>query len=173
MQERCTSSALAMDLSLSCTNPLRWSNAISHWLSPYPEWFLVIFVYTLRPGGLFKNAYGLVNSGALKFPFSLCYTSFNVWVRYFVWNFEANPWNPTGTQNILPIHSKIKILHNVENLRPHMRFWNAPLGCICNAVPLWHGQFPPKYSQRHAIARAWERVIRHVLWVQQVVYSLF
>ena len=29
-------------------------------------------------------------------------TSFNVWVRYFEWNFKGTLWN--STQNILPIH---------------------------------------------------------------------
>ena len=31
--------------------------------------------------------------------------SFNVWVRYFVWNFKGSLWN--STQNILPVHWKM------------------------------------------------------------------
>ena len=42
-------------------------------------------------------------------------TSFNVWVRYFVWNFKGTFWN--STQNILPIHWKIWFLYNIEILR--------------------------------------------------------
>ena len=42
-------------------------------------------------------------------------TSFNVWVRYFVWNFKGYLWN--STQNILPIHWKIPSLYNIEILR--------------------------------------------------------
>ena len=42
-------------------------------------------------------------------------TSFNVWVRYFVWNFKGTLWN--STQNIIPIHWKIWFLCNFEILR--------------------------------------------------------
>ena len=41
--------------------------------------------------------------------------SFNVWVRYFVWNFKGTLWN--STQNISPIHWKIWLLYNIEILR--------------------------------------------------------
>ena len=41
--------------------------------------------------------------------------SFNVWVRYFVWNFKVYLWN--STQNISPIHWKIWFLYNVKILR--------------------------------------------------------
>ena len=41
--------------------------------------------------------------------------SFNAWVRYFVWNFKGNFWN--STQNILPIHWKMRFLYNIEILR--------------------------------------------------------
>ena len=40
---------------------------------------------------------------------------FNVWVRYFVWNFEGNLWN--STHNILPLHGKMCSLLINENLR--------------------------------------------------------
>ena len=43
------------------------------------------------------------------------YTSFNVWVRYFVRNFKGYLWN--STQNMLPIHWKIRFLCNIEILR--------------------------------------------------------
>ena len=43
------------------------------------------------------------------------YTSFNVWARYFVWNFKWYLWN--STQNVLAIHWKIPFLNNVEFLR--------------------------------------------------------
>ena len=41
--------------------------------------------------------------------------SFNVWVRYFEWNFKGTLWN--STQNIWPIHWKIWFLYNNESLR--------------------------------------------------------
>ena len=56
-------------------------------------------------------------------------TSFNVWARYFVWNFKGTLWN--STQNILPIHWKIWFLYDIEILRAQTRFWNAPLVMFC------------------------------------------
>ena len=64
-------------------------------------------------------------------------TSFNVWIRYFVWNFKGTFWN--STQNILPILWKIWFLYNFEILRAR----NAPPGwrsdIISNTAPrdLW------------------------------------
>ena len=49
-------------------------------------------------GGRFKNAYELLNLRALKFQSFIKIISFNVWVRYFVWNFKGYLWN--STQNI-------------------------------------------------------------------------
>ena len=66
-------------------------------------------------GGRFKNIYELLNLRALKFHLWIKSTSFNVWVRYFVWNFKGNLWN--STQNIWPIHWKILFLYNIEILR--------------------------------------------------------
>ena len=40
--------------------------------------------------------------------------SFNVWVRYFVWNFKGYLWN--STLNILPIHWQMWILFTGEKL---------------------------------------------------------
>ena len=60
--------------------------------------------------GRFKNTCELLN-----FHLSMKFTSFNVWVRYFVWNFKGTLWN--FTQNILPIHWKILFLYNFEILR--------------------------------------------------------
>ena len=64
-----------------------------------------------RSGGHFKNNYELLNLRALKKN-----VSFNVWVRYFVWNFKGSLLN--SMQNILPIHWKMCIfLFAGENLR--------------------------------------------------------
>ena len=65
------------------------------------------------------------------------YTSFNVWVRYFVCNFEGNLWN--STPNILPIHWNIRFytmlnLQELLDLRAHMCFWNAPQMYSHNAL---------------------------------------
>ena len=54
--------------------------------------------------------------------------SFNVWVRYFVWNFKGYLWN--STQNFSTIHWKMWILFPSENLRAHKCFWNAPWAFI-------------------------------------------
>ena len=67
-------------------------------------------------GGHFKNTYELFNLRALKnFPLWIKSTSFNAWVRYFLWNFKDTLWN--STQNIFPIHWKIWFLNNIEILR--------------------------------------------------------
>ena len=53
--------------------------------------------------GCFINAYELFTLKTFKIQLCLKIVSFNVWVRYFVWNFKGSLWN--STQNILPIHS--------------------------------------------------------------------
>ena len=73
-------------------------------------------VVHLWPGGCFKNTYELLNLRALNLSHvNKKSTSFNVWVRYFVWNFKGTLWN--STQNILSIHWKILFLYNIEILR--------------------------------------------------------
>ena len=57
----------------------------------------------------------LLNLRALKFSLWIESTSFNVWTRYFVWNFNGFLWN--STQNILCIHWKIQFQYNIEILR--------------------------------------------------------
>ena len=55
------------------------------------------------------------------------FTYFNIWVKYFVWNFKGYLWNPT--QNLLSIHWKILFLYNVLILKAlrftsfHICFW--------------------------------------------------
>ena len=67
------------------------------------------------PAGHFKNTYELLNLRALKYsPADKTYI-FNVWVRYFAWNFKGTLWN--STQNILLIHWKIWFSYNIEILR--------------------------------------------------------
>ena len=48
--------------------------------------------------------------------------SFNVWVRYFVWNIKGHFWN--SAQNMLHIHWKIRFLYNAKKLRP-LRFTSS------------------------------------------------
>ena len=43
-----------------------------------------------------------------------------MWVNYCVWNFKGYLWN--STQNILPIHWKIRFLYNVGTLRAPLSF---------------------------------------------------
>ena len=81
----------------------------------WPEPMLTIFYGPQVPGGRFKNTYELLIPRALKISMSYKIVSFNVRVRYFVWNFKGSLWN--STQNILPIHWKMCILFTGENLR--------------------------------------------------------
>ena len=66
-------------------------------------------------GGISKTLTSLWIWELLNLHFSTIYTSFNVCVRCFVWNFKGYLWN--STQNILRIHWKIWFLCNVEILR--------------------------------------------------------
>ena len=88
---------------------------VAHWMTyhgvvslssvRYAPVVVVCFTHQL-PGERFKNMYELLNLRALKI--SQCcikFISFNVWVRYFVWNFKGYLWN--STQNILLIHWKM------------------------------------------------------------------
>ena len=61
-------------------------------------------------GGRFKNTCGLLNPRAL-FYCCIKIVFFNVWVRYFVWNFKGSLWN--STQNITPIYWKMRFLNNI------------------------------------------------------------
>ena len=70
---------------------------------------------------VFQQAWGCFKKH-LWAPIDLLYlhlwiksTSFNVRVRYFVWNFKGTIWN--STQNILPAHWKIWFLYNIKILR--------------------------------------------------------
>ena len=54
-------------------------------------------------------------SGSSETFTSQKYSSFNVWVRDFVWNFKGYLWN--YTQNILPIYWKINLIHCSRALR--------------------------------------------------------
>ena len=67
--------------------------------------------------------------------------SFNVWVRYFVWNFKGDLWN--STQNIIPIHWKMQILFTGENLRAlrfksSQVFFETPPAVIQPIASLWY-----------------------------------
>ena len=66
-------------------------------------------------GGVSKTLMSSKILELLNFHLWIKSTSFNVWVKYFVWNFKGNLWN--STQNILPIHWKIWFLYNIEILR--------------------------------------------------------
>ena len=56
-------------------------------------------------------------------------TSFNVWVRYFVWNFKGYLWNSTQISypyiDRYDFYTTLKFLELLD-LRAHTRFWNAP-----------------------------------------------
>ena len=83
--------------------------------------------------------------------------SFNVWARYFVWNFKGYLWN--STQNILPIHWKMWILFTSENLRA-LRFKSSkvflkrPPGLVHRCACRWCGSLVLRCKLRTAKARA-------------------
>ena len=68
-----------------------------------------------RPWGVQKHVWALKTKELLKCQHCIKIVSFNVWVRYFVWNFKGTLWN--STQNISPIHWTMRILYTDENLR--------------------------------------------------------
>ena len=55
----------------------------SHYLN---NWWTTTLMYIYNTWGRFKNAYKLVNRRARIFSPSIKSISFNVWVRYFVWD---------------------------------------------------------------------------------------
>ena len=63
-------------------------------------------------GELFQNLMSSQIKESLNFYFSITYTSFNLWINYFVWNFKGYLWN--SIQNSSPIHWKKQFLHNRE-----------------------------------------------------------
>ena len=64
----------------------------------------------------FRGSLVILNSpGALNIKQRPWGRFFNVWVRYFVWNFKGNLWN--STQNIFPMHWKISFSYKIEILR--------------------------------------------------------
>ena len=65
--------------------------------------------------GRFRNTYELLHLRALKFSPVNKIHIFQCMGMIFLWNFKGTLWN--STQNILPIHWKIRILYNIEILR--------------------------------------------------------
>ena len=65
-------------------------------------------------GAFQKHLWALKSKSSYKFYLWIKSTSFNVWVRYLVWNFKGPLWN--STQNIFPIHWKIRFLYKIEIL---------------------------------------------------------
>ena len=91
-------------------------------------------------GGISKMFTSSLISELLNFQYWIKIASFNVRVRYFVWNFKGSLWN--STQNILPIHWKmcrwLKI-YELLDLRAHTCFWNAPkISCRYSCVEKKH-----------------------------------
>ena len=100
----------------------------------------------------------------LNFQLWIKFTSFNVWVRYFVWNFKGNLWN--STHNILPIHWKIWFLYNIEILRA-LRFKSsyAFLKCPPGSTSICHlNTYNFSSYGRHflqTLKSNWEGFIKH------------
>ena len=87
-------------------------------------------------GGHFKNTHELLNLRVPKILSLYRIVSFNVWARYYAWNFKGTLWN--STHSILPIHWMISKVKFVEllNLWAHGCFRNGPqmpLSDLCEA----------------------------------------
>ena len=81
--------------------PVLWELGLhtEYIVSPFPS---------LRFREAFQKRLWALKCESLHFPHCIKWPSFNVCVRYFVWNFTGNLWN--STQNILPKHWKIWFL---------------------------------------------------------------
>ena len=80
------------------------------------RWLASLFTHPSTTGHPFKCLHlGALKSKTSQTPLWVIYTSFNVWVRYFVWNFKGYLWN--STQHIFPIHWKICFLYNIAVLK--------------------------------------------------------
>ena len=95
-------------------------------------------------------------------------TSFNVWVRYFVWNFKVTLWN--STQNITPIYWKIWFLYNIEisralRFQSSYAFLKRPPGLLCQ--PVTHAFLSQRGSNAERAPTSW-RHHRTVLWVMGI-----
>ena len=75
-------------------------------------------------GGVSKTLMSSEIQELLKLQCCIKIVSFNVWVRYLVWNFKGSTWN--STQNIMPIHWEICILFTGESLRA-LRFKSSQI----------------------------------------------
>ena len=104
----------------------------------YQNWIMMAeLLVRWTPGWCFKNDHELVNVGAVIFLSLKELHIFNVWVRYFVWNFKGYLWN--STQNISPIHWKMGFLYMAEL----SKFFKCPLGpWLCGW--LWSDDNPPQ-----------------------------
>ena len=69
-----------------------------------------------EPGGRFKNTCELLNLRAFYFHLWIKYTSFNVWVRYFVRNSKGTLWN--STQNIIEMWRALRFKSSYPFLTP-------------------------------------------------------
>ena len=98
--------------------------------------------------------------------------SFNVRVRYFVWNFKGNFWN--STQNILPMHWKIRFLYNIEILgvlgvKSSQVFLNRPPETCLSMKTVFSS-----YKHSHYKDESWYRLIStmEILYLQYAVFMI-
>ena len=91
--------------------PIPPANGVVQYGCHEDQWAMPI----LNQGGLSKTLVSSWIQELLYFHLWIKSTSFNVWVRYVMWNFKGTLWN--STQNILPIHWKMWFLYNIYILR--------------------------------------------------------
>ena len=99
--------SLFSSLRLPCCAKLAWSVPYLCHTSRLQKWW--------TRGGISKTILSSSILEHIQFQCFIKIAPFNVWVRYFEWNFKGTLWN--SAQNILPIHWKMWILSTGENLR--------------------------------------------------------
>ena len=131
-------------------------------------------VHHLLSGVCFINAYELFNQRSLKISMLYKSISFNVWVRYFVWNFKWYLCN--STQIYYPyiercgFYSHVKIWELLD-LRTHKCF-DTPQGPF-NLLPqvTWERSEPMRKHKRHYVCTPflvdWDR-FRMILYLYSI-----
>ena len=97
-------------------NTAGWCKSVILWSIMYHFYVLWPSISLAKQGGISKMH---MSSSIESYSIFKCIkiVSFNVWARYFVWNFKGTLWH--STKNISPIHWKSRSWLRSENLRAH------------------------------------------------------
>ena len=86
------------------------------------------FAFVARTEGGSKTFMSSSSKEILNFHPWVKYKSFNLWTRYFVWNFKGRSWN--STKKSYSYIERWIFLVNIEVSRARKRFWNTPLEAL-------------------------------------------